>query len=250
MRLANKVAVVTGGGLGIGRATAIRFASEGAKVVVVARREEHLKETVRQIQEAGGEASYLSYDCSKEDQIQQMFAEVKQKYGGIDVLFNCAAVYTGMKQKIEHVTLDQWNEALTINMTGYFLCCKHVIPYFRERNGGVIVNCSSISAFIGQPDFGPYSVTKGGVELLSKCMAIDYGKENIRVNTVCPAYVLTEQSAGDHEKIGADKMRELHPVGRAGKPEDVANAVLYLASDESSWVTGSSLMVDGGYTAQ
>jgi NAD(P)-dependent dehydrogenase (short-subunit alcohol dehydrogenase family) len=250
MRLKNKVALVTGGGIGIGRATAIRFAEEGAKVVVAARREELLKETVCMIRKAGGEASYIMLDISEEKSVIRTLAGVKELYGGIDILFNAAAVYDGMNKTIEHVTVEEFDAEINVNVKGYFLTCKHVIAYMREHGGGSIINCSSISAHIGQPLFGPYSITKGGVELLTKCMAVDFGKENIRVNCVCPAYVRTEQNGDIHDKIGVERLRELHPIGRAGRTVDVANAVLYLASDESSWVTGSSLMVDGGYTAQ
>ncbi len=250
MRLKNKVAVITGGGLGIGKVTALTFAREGAKVLVAARNEDNLKETVRLIKEAGGEAAYMKMDITDENAVQEMYKKAEAEFGGVDILFNCAAVYTGMEQKIEDVTLDEWNEALNINLTGYFLCTKYVIPYMRKRGGGSIVSCSSISAFIGQKEYGPYNATKGALEPFTKCVAVDYGPENIRANTVCPAYVRVEHTADTHDQMGEEKMKELHPVGRAGKPEDVANAVLYLASDESSWVTGSSLIVDGGYLAQ
>ena len=250
MRLQNKVAVITGGGLGIGRGTALRLAEEGAKVIVAARNEKNLQETVRQIKEKGGEASYILVDISKEDSVKNMFAETEKIYGGIDILFNNAAVFTGMHQKIEDVKLEEWNDEISVNLTGYFLCCKYVIPYMRKRGGGSIISTSSISAFIGQKDFGPYSVTKGGLEPMTKCIAVDYGPENIRANTVCPAYVLTEQSEKDQAAVGEAKLKELHPIGRVGYPRDVANAVLFLASDESSWITGSALIVDGGYLAQ
>jgi NAD(P)-dependent dehydrogenase (short-subunit alcohol dehydrogenase family) len=133
MRLKDKVAVITGGGLGIGRATAVRLAEEGAKVLVAARREEHLKETVRIIKEAGGEAAYAVTDITDEKAVQDMFKKAAAEFGGVDILFNCAAVFTGMEKRIEDVTLDEWNEAMDVNVTGYFLCTKYVIPYMRKR---------------------------------------------------------------------------------------------------------------------
>ena len=249
MRLEGKVAFITGAGLGIGRAAAVRFAEEGAKVVAAARREEHLIETVRRIKEAGGEASYIVFDTAKENDVIAALAKTAELYGGIDILVNCAAVYDGMGKTIEDVTAEEVDRELEVNVKGYFLTCKYVLPYMRKRGGGSIINTSSISAFIGQRKFVAYNATKGAIEPMTKCIAVDFGWENIRANTVCPAYVLTEQTAKHHEHLGQEKLKKLHPIGRAGKPEDVANAMLYLASDESSWVTGTSLVVDGGYLA-
>ena len=249
MRLQNKVAVITGGGTGIGRAAALLFAKEGAKVVIAGRRRKPLEETADLIKSAGGDATCLSIDVSKIGEVRKMIDETVNTYGKIDILYNNAAVFTGTGKNIAELDEDEWDDLMDINLKGVFLCCKYVIPHMIKNGGGSIINCSSISGHLGQRRQGAYNAAKGGIEMLSKCMALDFAGYKIRVNTVCPAWVETDFNREDVAKR-KDEVVMLHPAGRIGQPEDVAYAVLYLASDESAWVTGTSLMVDGGYTAQ
>ena len=252
MRLNGKVAVITGGGTGIGRGTAVLFAKEGAKVMIAGRREEPLKETVETIRSNGGSADYIVTDISKSEQVKKLFEETEKKYGKIDILFNNAAVFTGNGNDISELEEDDWDELMDINLKAQFLCSKYVIPCMRKNKGGSIVFTSSISAFIAQKKHVAYNTSKGGIEMMMKCMALDFAKENIRVNSVCPAWVEPdlESFRKNHGDKEAEEITNLHPIGRLGTPEDIAYAVLYLASDESSWVTGTSLIIDGGYTLQ
>lgn len=249
MRVKDKVAIITGGGTGIGRATAILFAREGARVMIVGRRAKPLQETVGIIKSEGGKATYLSINVSRTDQVQKMVEETVKAYGKIDILYNNAAVFTGVGKTILDLSEEEWDNLMAINLKGVFLCSKYVLPHMIKNGGGVIINCSSISGHIGQRQQGAYNAAKGGVELLTKCMALDFAAYNIRVNAVCPAWVEIEFNKEDI-KQRKDEILKMHPIGRIGQPEDIARAVLYLASDEASWVTGTSLMIDGGYTAQ
>ena len=250
MRLTEKVAVITGAGSGIGRGTAVLFAKEGAKVVLTGRRRQPLEDTAAEIRSGGGEALVFPMDISKKDDVTALFAAVKRKYGKIDVLFNNAGGFIGCGKKVADVEEEEFDALVGINLKGTFLCCKYVIPYMRQnKNGGSIINCSSISGHIGQRANGAYNMTKGGIEMLTKNIALDYAEDHIRANTVCPAWVEIEFNKEDF-RTRADEIKALHPIGRTGTPEDVGYAVVYLASDESSWVTGASFMVDGGYTAQ
>ncbi len=249
MRLREKVAIITGGGTGIGRGTAIRFAQEGAKVVITGRRVKPLEETLDYIESVGGTATYLSVDVSEADQVQNMVDETVRRYGKLDILFNNAGVFTGIGKTILDLTEEEWDSLMGINLRGYFLCSKSAIPYMIENGGGAIVNCSSVSGHIGQRNQGAYNVAKGGIELLTKCMALDFAERKIRVNSVCPAWIEIDFNREDLAERG-EEIARMHPIGRIGQPEDVASAAVYLASEESSWVTGTSLFVDGGYTAQ
>ncbi len=249
MRLRDKVAIVTGGGTGIGRATALLFAREGAKVMLAGRRPEPLAETVREIRATGKEARWMSCDVSKSADVQRLVDNVIGAFGKIDILYNNAAVFVGLGKTVIELTEDEWDAVMDVNLKGVFLCCKYVIPHLISNRAGAIINCSSISGHVGQRRQGAYNAAKGGVELLTKCMALDFAPYGIRVNAVCPGWVEIDLNREDIRRLG-DEIARMHPIGRAGQPEDVAKAVLYLASDESSWVTGTSLLVDGGYTAQ
>ncbi|MDO8686218.1 MAG: SDR family oxidoreductase [Clostridiales bacterium] len=251
MRLKNKTAVITGGGTGIGRATAILFAKEGAGVCIAGRTLKTLKETADIIQSEGGTVICLECDISKADEVRRMVDAALNKFGEIDILYNNAAVTTGLGKDIVELSEEEWDSLMSVNLKGYFLCSKYIIPHMIKNNGGVIINCSSISGLLGQRKMGAYNAAKGGIEVLTKCMALDFAQYKIRVNAISPAWV---ESVLNSENMKEEKEKEeilrLHPIGRIGKTEDIANAVLYLASDESAWVTGTSLIIDGGYMAQ
>jgi NAD(P)-dependent dehydrogenase (short-subunit alcohol dehydrogenase family) len=251
MRLKNKVAVITGGGTGIGRATAILFAKEGASVCITGRTLKTLEETAAIIQKEGGTVICLGCDISKADDVQAMVDATLEKFGKIDILYNNAAVTQGIGKDIVELSEVEWDNLMSINLKGYFLCSKYIIPHMITNKGGVIVNCSSISGLLGQRKMGAYNAAKGGIEVLTKCMALDFAEYNIRVNALSPAWVESDLNT---EKMKDEKDQEeilrLHPIGRIGKTAEIAQAVLYLASDESAWVTGTSLIIDGGYMAQ
>ncbi|MDO8685323.1 MAG: glucose 1-dehydrogenase [Clostridiales bacterium] len=249
MRLKNKIAVITGGGTGIGRATAILFAREGAKVAIVGRRLEPLEETAAYIQSEGGVAISCVCDVSKTDDVQKMVGKTLKSFGKIDILYNNAAIVTGLGKNIVELREDEWDSLMSVNLKGFFLCSKYIIPNMIKNGGGAIVNCSSISGLLGQRKMGAYNAAKGGIEVLTKCMALDFAEYKIRVNAVSPAWVETVLNR-EAVKEQKEEVLRLHPIGRVGQPEDIASAVLYLASDESSWVTGTSLIIDGGYMAQ
>ena len=256
MRLKDKVAIVTGATSGIGRAAAVLFAQEGAKVVAVGRREAAGEEVIKKIKDRGGEAIFVKADVSKANGIKNMVHKTVQTYGRIDVLFNNAGILPeAAKKTVADLSEEVWDEVMEINLKGVFLTSKYVVPEMIRAGGGSIVNTSSTYGHIAAKNRSVYTASKGAVTLLTKSMALDYAPYNIRVNCVCPALVETElateflKMARKDEKVWGELMSKI-PLGRVGTPEDVAYAALFLASDESSWITGSSLMVDGGYTAQ
>jgi len=249
MRLNNKVAIVTGGGSGIGQATAQLFAKEGAEVVVADFKAELGEETVRGIKGDGGDASFVQVDVSNSDQVKAMVDASIAAYGGIDILFNGAGVLMfGTALETDEET---WTRVISVNLTGTFLCCKAVLPWMIKRGGGAIVNVSSST---GAHDAGAnavaYVASKGGVALLTKALAIDHAKDNVRVNALCPGPTDTPML---REVMSAEKLKQFaatFPMKRLGRPEELAHAALFLASDESSFVTGAVLAVDGGQTAE
>jgi NAD(P)-dependent dehydrogenase (short-subunit alcohol dehydrogenase family) len=252
---------VTGGGSGIGREIVRIFAREGARVATCGRTESTLQETVGLITDDGGEAVYVTCDVSKPDQVERMVSETIQRYGRLDILVNNAGVRAGIGDILE-LSEGEWQRTFDIDAKGTWLCSKYAIPEMRKSGGGSIIMISSISAHIGQVKQGAYNAAKGAQELLMKCMALDFAPDNIRVNSICPAWVLTEMNREQLAEMKADpekafppgltytEVLRLHPIGRIGSCEDVAWAAVYLASDESGWVTGSSMMVDGGFTCQ
>lgn len=260
-RLQDKVAIITGGGTGIGQAIARTFASEGAKVAICGRTEATLLATARSISDQGGEAISVTCDVSQASQVEKMVQDVVRKFGRLDILVNNAGVRASITT-ISDLTEEEWDRTFNVDAKGTWLCSKHAIPEMRKVGGGSILVISSISAHVGQPKQGGYNAAKAGQELLMKCMAIDFAADRIRVNSICPAWVATDMNRDQLARMKAqpDKafppgltygdLMALHPIGRLGTPHDIAWAAVYLASDESTWVTGSSLMVDGGYTCR
>ncbi|GEB35656.1 MULTISPECIES: SDR family NAD(P)-dependent oxidoreductase [Brevibacillus] len=247
MKLANKVAIVTGGASGIGETTVRLFAQEGAKVVI-ADFSPRGDELAKELNEAGFEALFVKTDVTKEAEVKHMVDATVERFGQVDILFANAGI---AKDAPAHLlSTDDWQRTIDINLTGVFLCDKYVIEQMlAQGTGGAIVNCGSIHSHAGKAGVTAYSSAKGGVKLLSQTLGITYAKQGIRVNAVCPGYIDTPLIAGRNEAMN-EHLVSLHPMGRLGKPEEVAKAVLFLASDDASFVTGTSLLVDGGYTAQ
>jgi 3(or 17)beta-hydroxysteroid dehydrogenase len=254
-RVAGKIAMITGGAMGIGRACAELLSAEGATVVITDRDLTEGQKVVDGLIALGRGALFIDHDVSREDRWRHAVDVCVSKYGRLDILVNNAGV--GWFGDVEHTTLDDWHRLLSVNLDGVFLGIKHVIPAMRIGECGSIINISSIEGLIGDPALAAYNASKGAVRLLSKSAALYCAKDktNIRVNSVHPGYIWTPMVRHSVESSGhADEKRRtleaLHPVGHLGKPNDVAYGVLYLASDESAFVTGSELVIDGGYTAQ
>ena len=250
-RVAGKVAVVTGAALGIGRATALLLSQEGARVAVTDVLDEVGQHLAEEISAKGGDARYWHLDTGDEQSVADALAGVVDAYGRLDVLVNNAGI-SGVSKPTDEITLEEWNRVIAINLTGVFLCTKHAIAYLRRSGGGSIVNLSSIYGLIGAPDAPPYHAAKGGVRLMSKTDALLYAADHIRVNSVHPGFIWTPMVEHFLTDQGASRasIDELHPIGHMGEPDDIAYGILYLASDESKFVTGSELVIDGGYTAR
>lgn len=253
-RVENKVAVVTGAASGIGLATAQLLAREGARVAVTDIQSDAGSQAVEDINQAGGQARFWQLDTVDEERIERVFQEVAAAYGRIDVLVNNAGI-SGVNKPTHEITLEEWNRVISINLTGVFLCTKHVISHMRAAGAGSIVNLSSIYGLVGAPDAPPYHAAKGGVRLMSKTDALIYAGDRIRVNSVHPGFIRTPmveaflREQGDVDE-GLRALDAAHPLGHPGEPNDIAYGILYLASDESKFVTGSELVIDGGYTAR
>ena len=254
MRLAGKRALITGGGTGIGRATAELFAREGAAVMVAGRRQAELEETVRRVLAAGGRAVSVQGDVSSPANAERMVQATVTGLGGIDVLVNNAGIIV-RNASVTSVSVEDWERLLNVDLTGVFLVSRFaLLEMVRAGRGGSIVHVSSVAGIVGDPKLAPYNAAKGGVNLLTKNMALDYAPDGIRVNAVCPGRIWTPMPMSrltpedDPNAILARWGKNI-PLGRVGMPEDVARAILFLASDESSWITGTWLVVDGGATA-
>jgi NAD(P)-dependent dehydrogenase (short-subunit alcohol dehydrogenase family) len=256
-RLEGRVAIITGATSGIGKATAILFAAEGASLIVTGRRAAHGRELQVQLRDRGARCTYIEADHARlEDCVRVVDAALKE-FGRIDILFNNAGIVTD--GTAESTTDEVWDETFAINVTGLWHMCKLVLPHMRKQGGGVIVNNGSDWSVVGGQDAFPYIASKGAVGLMTRAMALDYARQNIRVNAVCPGDTLVERwlEDGYFQESGAVTLEEAQkesaehiPMGRYGKPEEIARAVLFLASDDSSFMTGHLLLVDGGSTAQ
>jgi NAD(P)-dependent dehydrogenase (short-subunit alcohol dehydrogenase family) len=253
-RLQDKVAFVTGAGQGIGRAICLLFAREGAKVAVTDVGEAEGRAVVEEVTSAGGTARFWRLDVTDEAQVEEVTADVVAAFGSLDVLVNNAGI-SGVDKPTHEVTVEEWDRVMDVNVKGVFLCSKHALLHMKAAGAGSIVNLSSIYGLVGAPDAPPYHASKGAVRLMTKTDAMLYAADGIRVNSIHPGFIWTPmvesflREKGDVE-AGREAIAALHPVGRMGEPDDIAYGALYLASDESKFVTGSELVIDGGYTAR
>jgi len=253
MRLANKVAIVTGAASGIGRATALLFAREGARVVLADVDEARGREGVDTIRAAGGEATFIRTDVSREADVQALAAAAEQTYGRLDTIFNNAGIEQPVTPSHE-VSEALFDRVIGVNLKGTFFGCKHAIPALLRAGGGTIVNNSSVSAFANVPRNLSYAASKGAVMSLTRVLALELAPQNIRVNAICPGVIATDMNlrnlelAEDQEAV-RQRWMAVTPLGRMGTPEEVAETVLYLASEQSSFTTGIGLLIDGGRVA-
>ncbi|MFT3949891.1 MAG: SDR family oxidoreductase [Agriterribacter sp.] len=249
MKLEKKVVVITGAGAGIGRACALEFSGEGASVVIADININAATETAEMIKAAGGTAIPVQADVSKPESVQNLLEQTLNVYPLIHILVNNAAVQ--INKTAEDTSFEEWNRQLSVNLGGVFLCSKYFLPHLRKTKGN-IVNMSSVNGFFVEPTCAGYCATKAAIIGLTKAMAIDHGRDGIRVNCICPGYIdagLAEgyfQSQADPAKARADAGK-LHALGHIGKPGEVGRAAVFLASDDASFVTGAALVVDGGF---
>ncbi|WP_277370356.1 SDR family NAD(P)-dependent oxidoreductase [Rhodococcus rhodochrous] len=255
-RLAGKTSIVTGGGSGLGRASAIRFSQEGARVAVVDLDSVAAHDAVAEITAAGGQAFGMAVDVTKAAECEAMVTRTIEEFGHVDVLFSNAGI-TGNGSATD-ITEEHWDRVIAVNLKSVWLCARAVLPHMIERGGGSIINQASMAALIGIDGIFPYTAAKGGVTAMTKQMAVAYGPDNIRVNAICPGTIpgpFVYQSRTEREGAPEDheaKNREVaqrFPLKRLGNPEDIANMAVYLASDESNWTTGGIFAVDGGRSA-
>jgi NAD(P)-dependent dehydrogenase (short-subunit alcohol dehydrogenase family) len=255
-RLNGKTALVTGAGTGIGRAIALLFAIHGARIGVnVHRSVEGGKRTVHEIQEKGGDAVLLPADITSTPQVKAAVERLERSFGGIDILVNNSGTGTSRTpDRVTDIAEDEWDLVLGVNLTGAMITSKFTIPLMKKRGGGCIVNISSIRGLLGNPVLASYCASKGGLVLLTKQMALDYAADGIRVNCLCPGFTQTEMletylQKQDNPDAARKMFADMAPLRRIGTPEEIANCALFFASDQSSFITGAALPVDGGYAA-
>lgn len=250
MRFNGKIALITGGGTGIGKAAAIGFAREGAKVVICGRREEPLKEVVAEIVKNGGEATYFACDVRKSELVDKLVQDATDKYDRIDILFNNAGI--SLSNPIEATTDEEVNELLDINVKGEFWALRAVIRQMKKQgSGGAIINMSAMAGLIGRPWRSAYCASKGAILSMTRSIAMEVAKDNIRVNSICPGTIDTDMTRETLRAapVVAQGLIDSQPMKRIASAEEVASAVLFLASDDASFITGASLTIDGGFTA-
>jgi NAD(P)-dependent dehydrogenase (short-subunit alcohol dehydrogenase family) len=250
-RVEGKVALVTGGASGIGRATALTFAREGAKLVVADMNEDGGHQTVHMITEKGGEAIFVQVDVTSASAVEAMISKTVETYGRIDCAHNNAGISGGLSARTAEYPEDAWHQVIAVNLTGVWLCMKYEIPQMLHHGGGTIVNTASAAGLVGGRGMSAYVASKHGVVGLTKTAALEYAQQGIRVNCVCPGVIhtpMTERGLSDPELRA--RIIATEPIGRVGTPEEVAEAVVWLCSDAASFVTGHTMTVDGGYVAQ
>lgn len=243
----HKVALVTGGSSGIGRASALAFAQKGAKVVVASRRVKESEETVALIQAAGGEAIFVQTDVTQAAEVENLIAKTVATYDRLDYAFNNAGTEGAVGPSIEQ-TEEAWDHIIDTNLKGVWLSTKYQIPQMLKQGGGAIVNNASIGGLIGSVNLSIYTASKHGVIGLTKSLALEHAKNNIRINVVCPGGIETEMAERAFGEKGKLQLAALHPIGRLGKPEEIASGVVWLCSDAASFITGHPLVIDGGFT--
>jgi NAD(P)-dependent dehydrogenase (short-subunit alcohol dehydrogenase family) len=255
-RVGNKVCIVTGAALGIGNACARRLAEEGARLALFDLDDQTGTALAAELQATGAEARYWHVDVSSERAVQGAIDAVAAHFGAVHVLVNNAGI-AGANKPTHEISEEEWDRVQAINVKGVFFCTKHAIPHLRKAQGGSIINLSSIYGLVGAADLPPYHASKGAVTLMTKTDALFYASDRIRVNSVHPGFIWTPLVDAHLRASGATdidaarrEVDQLHPLGHMGEPDDIAWGVIYLASDESKFVTGSELLIDGGYTAR
>lgn len=257
MKLEDRVAIVTGGGTGIGKAISLAFAEEGATVVVAARNVARLEEVANQIESQGGEAKAIQTDISDHDQVERMVAETVNEFGKLDILINNAAAYSYNNADVPDMNLENWYDTLTVNVSGTMLCAREAMKVMIPRQSGAIVNVSSVAGISGHPTESPYCVSKWAIIGFTEVLAIEAGKHNIRVNTISPGATRTEEfeeminalarESGVTEEDMWRKLNASNSLNRIAEPEEIASAVVFLASDDSSAMTGHNMIVSCGF---
>ena len=252
MRLRGKVAAITGAGTGIGQAAAKIFAAEGAHVLLLEINEAAGRETQAEIRKAGGRAELLRVDISRAEEVQTTFEKIRTDYRRLDVLYNNASIFLGQADApVSQLSVDVWHRILGVNLHGLFYCCKSGIPLIADSGGGAVINTSSSAGVNGIPNCDAYTATKGATISLTRSMAVEYGPRKVRVNCIAPAAILTDMVRESNLKdpsFDEDRFLRVTPVRRWGRPEDIAQVALFLASDESAYLNGAVLVADGGIT--
>jgi NAD(P)-dependent dehydrogenase (short-subunit alcohol dehydrogenase family) len=253
MRLKDKVSLITGAGRGIGKASAMLFANEGSSIVIADIDRESGQKIKSDIIQSGGRAIFIEADVSKREDVKNLIKKTMDEFGKLNILYNNAGVFWKKKDgRITDIDEEVWDKILDINLKGTYLCCKYGIPEIIKSGGGSVINTASSAGVIGVPGCDAYTATKGAIVAITRSMAAEYGSLNVRINCIIPTHIETpmfEESTKNVPGFDEKKFLKTFPLGRYGKPEDIAGAALFLASDESSFITGSMVTVDGGTTS-
>ena len=252
-KLKNKTAVISGGGSGIGKAAALKFASEGASVIIADINEEEGKSTLKLLQEKSPLSSFVRCDVSNADDVKRVFSHIEKQYGKLDVIYNNASVYlSGRDGRVTDIDEEVWDKVISINLRSVFLFCKYGIPLLISNGGGTVINTASSAGIIGIPDCDAYTASKGGTVQLTKSMASEYGQCNVRINCIAPAAIMTDmmrKSNPENSTFDEEHFLKLRaPLRRYGTAEEIANIACFLASDEASYLNGAIIAADGGIT--